>query len=417
MKTLLRLLVLVLFFAVASAWAEVTLKPVVGVSSLSGKTSYDITFGGTNVAMDPTYGWINGESKLEYDLKATLMHLGLEAELDGGSVGFSAGYEFSVSEGDASLRDRDWFYNDYMNNVRHWDPLEGDTLSDTKSPVHNFDLGMKVRLFKDRGVRVFWLLDYEYQKLGTFQVNDVDGFYRGWLTYFPANGLYGEQYRIHIGNTPALTYEVEYNYYKTGFSAEFDLGAGFGLEGTARAGYVSYSDKDDHILRSRIANGSGHGYEGDCTGAVSWNSRGGFGASVFVRYQSLTADGTQDQYYYGGQFQGESDQVSQTVSSSQTSFGVEMTYRFGKKLFEEGRGDKRNELSRVDPTVGTKPGTAVTATAGAGVPMTAVVVATPVLTAQVSATPTLNATPDVTSGTQGLPLVIPTATPSLPSNF
>jgi hypothetical protein len=375
----------------------VTLKPVVGVSSLSGKTSYDITFGGTNISMDPNNGWINGESKLEYGLKATLMHLGLEAELDGGSVVFSTGYEFSISEGGVSLRDRDWAYNDYMNNVRLWDPVEGDTLSDTESPVHNYDLGMKVRLFKDRGVRVCWLLDYEYQKLGTFRVNDVDGFYRGGLTYYPDLGLYGEQHQIHIDHTPALTYEVKYNNYRTGLSAEFDLGGGFELDAAVRAGYVSYSDKDDHILRSRIATGSGHGYVGDGMGAVSWNSRGGFGASAFVRYQSLTADGTQTQYYYGGQLQGESAHVSQTVNSSQTSFGVEMTYRFGKKPFGKGKGGKRKYMTRVDPSVDMKPGTAVTA----------IVAATPVLTAQGSATPALTATPEIT----------PTATPSAPFNY
>lgn len=403
MRTLFHFLVLILFFVVASAWAEVTFKPVVGVSTLSGKTSYDITFGG----YDSSYGPWGMESKLEFDLKAALMNVGLEAEVAKGALVFSAGYGFSFTEGSGKMRDRDWFYNDAVNNYYGWNSLVGDTLSDTASPIHLFDLGMKGRLVKRNGVRLYGLLGYEYEKLGTFTMNDYAGMYSGWFTGGvdkPQNGKY---------QTPILSYEVQYNTYRTGFSVEVDLGDGFGLEGTARAGYVSYSDKDDHILRSRIATGSGHGYEGDGTGAVSWTSRCGFGASVFVRYQSLTADGMQNQYYYGGQLQGESAHVSQTVNSSQTSFGAEITYRFGVRPSGVGKNDKSKKRTRFDQAAGAKPGTTVTAVAatpspsvGVGTAKTTTEAATPDLAAQVSSTPGLNATPET----------IPTATPSAPFN-
>jgi hypothetical protein len=392
-----------IFFAVASAWAEVTFKPLVGLSSLSGKTSYDITFGGYDSAL----GEWGMESKLEYDLKAVMTNIGLEAGLAQGAWVFFAEYGFSASEGSGKMRDRDWFYDEAVNQYYGWDSLVGDTSSDTTSPIHTFDLGVKARFVKRRGMRLYGLLDYEYIKLGTFYINDLVGGYNGYLTG-GVNEYYDEKY-----SSPILSYEVHYNYFRTGLSMEVDLGAGFELEGTARVGFVSYSDTDDHIARSRIANGSGHGYGEDCTGVLSWKSKGGFGASAFARYQSLSGDGSQNQYYYGGQYQGLSSHVSQTVSSNQSSFGLEMFYKFDVKRAAKKRPQwKRNVSSTEQPAVVKDETTKAQVVA---VPVATVEVKTLVVTPQASTTPVLSTQAEMTPSAPGNPIITATSTPSVPT--
>lgn len=52
--------------------AKVNVCPQIDVYELTGKTSYFITFGGYDSYIDPTLGYVRGESQLDFDLKATI---------------------------------------------------------------------------------------------------------------------------------------------------------------------------------------------------------------------------------------------------------------------------------------------------------------------------------------------------------
>ena len=303
--------------------AGVTFTPSTSFYRLSGRTTMDITFGGYDATMDPTLGWIQGESKLEYDVKAWMTDVGLEADINRGLVLLSTKYDFSVAKGNGKLRDRDWVTNNYINNVEGYDPLGGDTLSDTQSPVHIFQLEAKGRVYQGKNYRVYASGGYWHEKIGDYQVFNIDGFYRGWLTGGPVE-TYNETFP-----TPILSYEITYQLIQMGLSGTLDLARGFSLGGEAKAGRLSYDDFDNHILRSKIGQGSGSGYGGSAKFSVDWKSKRGFGASAFVQTQSLSASGKEHQYYYTGALQTPLGDVSQTVKSNQTSVGLEFIWRFG----------------------------------------------------------------------------------------
>jgi hypothetical protein len=316
---------LLLFLAVG-ARAEMVFKPLLGVSALSGHTTYDISFAGYDLLLDPTGGTIWGASKLEFDLKALLMGVGLEASTPHGGFFVRARYDFSVQEGKGIFRDRDWYYNDYAQQVLHYDPLVGDTFSPTSSPVRQLDLGVGFGLLRRKGFRLSASLDYLSQKFGRFDVYKAKGVYDGWMS--PT----GDPYLVVISETkPILTYEVTYRHYLAGLAAETDLGKGFAWEGFARAGVLSYRDFDDHILRSRTAEAKGYGGSANLGCALRWVEKGGFGVEATVDYKTLSAEGDQEQHYYGGGYAGYSDWVGEEVSSSQWALGLNVNYRFGPR--------------------------------------------------------------------------------------
>jgi hypothetical protein len=316
-----------LFLFVPHLQAGMLVKPSLSTQYLTGVTWYDITFGGYDPTYIPGYGalgYFNAESKLEFDINAILERVGLDFETSNGILQFGAGYSFSVAKGSGELRDRDWLTNDYVNNVQGYDALGGDTLSDTESPVMGFDIGMKARLLNRKGVRLYGLWGYEYQKLGTFWVYDIRGYYRGWMTD-GVNYTVNQTYLL-----PVLSYEITYNTLKAGFSAEFEMGGGFSFAPSAQIGRGSYSDLDDHILRRKLAKSSGSGLCMDFQGDFSWRSRSGFGLSAFARYKSLSGTGHQTQMYYDGSDVGTFALIDHEVKSTQLSFGLDLSYKFGK---------------------------------------------------------------------------------------
>jgi|GEM_PF-5143007 len=314
---------LTLLFLSSISRAGVVFTPSTSFYHLTGRTTMDITFGGYDPTLDPTMGWIQGESKLEYDVKAWMTDVGLEADINRGLVLLSAKYEFSAAKGNGKLRDRDWVTNDYINNVEGYDPLGGDTLSDTQSPVHILDLEAKGRVYQGKNFRLYASGGYWHEKIGDYLVYDINGFYRGWLTGGPVE-TYNQTFP-----TPILSYEVTYQLIQLGLSGTLDLPKGFSLSGEARGGRLSYDDFDNHILRSKIGQGSGSGFGGSAKFSVDWRSNRGFGASAFVQTQSLSASGKEHQYYYYGALQTSLGDVSQTVKSNQTAFGLDFFWRFG----------------------------------------------------------------------------------------
>jgi len=105
--------------------------------------------------------------------------------------------------------------------------------------------------------------------------------------------------------------------------------------------------------------------------------------------------------------------VSQTVSSNQSSFGLEMFYKFDVKRAAKKRPQwKRNVSSTEQPAVVKDETTKAQVVA---VPVATVEVKTLVVTPQASTTPVLSTQAEMTPSAPGNPIITATSTPSVPT--
>lgn len=409
LPALLRSATLVAGLSVSAASAGILFIPQVDTYSLKGQASYDITFGGYDPTTDPTMGYISGESKLEFDLKALMTRFGIEASTQDGSVVLTAGYATAASQGSGQFRDRDWLTNHYVNDTLGYDPLGGDTLSNSKSPVRSIDLGLRFRLAHGGPFSLHGLLEYGNDRFGTFKVYDYTGFYRGWMTGGPFVPVHGES------ETPVLTYVVTYGSYRVGLSPAVELGGGFSLAGFAKCGFATYDDTDDHLLRSRVAKGSGTGSVYDLKGSVSWRAEWGLGLSAFVGARGFSAKGTQHQTYYAGENAGLTAAVDESVKSHETDFGMEVSFRFGKPRApgkmgsDDVAGSMKEKLRRMQEESGSS---ALSAAAGYSAPAVTPTATTIPTLPGASASPTPQVSPSPTA-TGSLPAGTTTAVPTV----
>ncbi len=320
---------------------EMSFRPYVNSHYLFGMTSYHIQFDYFQSSLDPTNGIITGESQLDFDLKALMLKVGFEAGFNNDSLTLDVSYAFPADEAPGIMRDRDWTYNHYANNVLGYDPLWSESLSDTKSPVHVFDVGFKQVFYKSRETRFGWLAGFQYQKLGTFEMYGFAGSANPWPL-----GLPGPVTINTNTYKPSLTYDINYKIALIGLTGRFDLGSGCFLETIVKGGGVTFTDQDEHLLRFLHIEGWGDGPAGEFTGTLAWRSPDGFGINVFASYTYLKAEGIQSKYFYDGPTAGKYEEVPLDVKTGQTRIGMEMSYRFSNKPPKSERPRKSKKKIR-----------------------------------------------------------------------
>ncbi|OVE74425.1 hypothetical protein BVX93_00015, partial [bacterium B13(2017)] len=134
------------------------------LSNVEGHTTYDIKF----YEIDNYYGRIDYESKLEFDLNATIMILGCEGIFLNEKFHLSFNYGKSVMTHGGTFRDRDWISNDHINT--YYDPLMGDTNSDIDSDLEKYEVIFRWNFLKIKDfVSLYTNFGFEHQTWGTFE--------------------------------------------------------------------------------------------------------------------------------------------------------------------------------------------------------------------------------------------------------
>ncbi|OVE74426.1 hypothetical protein BVX93_00020, partial [bacterium B13(2017)] len=286
-----------------------------------GHTTYDIKFYEDNLF----YGRIDAESKLEFDLNATILNLGFESFFFNDRFQLRFNYGQSVITHGGNFRDRDWINNDLIN--LYYEPLMGDTDSDVDSDLKRYEVIFRWNILniKDR-IRLFANCGYEHQTWGTFKARNIEGFYSGLLSDSGYIETFSETYSFDV-----LTYDVEYDIYYCGVGLDFNLKDKWIIEVLLDLGSVYAEDKDDHVLRMKMAESETDGlYIGlKVSGGIKITRY--FIIKAFVSLKTIDTDGTQYQYeydYYGNPTVIIGD-VSDEITSDQTYFGIKGTVVFG----------------------------------------------------------------------------------------
>jgi hypothetical protein len=261
---------------------------------------------------------VDYESLLEFDINATMLNIGCEAGFANERFLLSFNAAQSIAEHGGTLRDRDWEFTDY------YTLLFGDTDSDVDSEGEIYDLLFQWNFlrFGPRGFLKLWArAGYEYQEWGTFVAKDYKGF------YLNDNGT--RRYVAEHFSSAILTYDVEYAIAYSGIGVEFNLRDIWFFRATADFGIAYAEDRDDHVLRQKLATAEADGPYAALNLSAYWNVSRFFRLSSFLDFVAIDTDGTQEQWFYDDngyptEWIGE---VSNEITSEQYTFGIRATLR------------------------------------------------------------------------------------------
>lgn len=316
-------LILILFYLTSTSYAasyeKGELLTEIGVKSsyISGYTLYHISY----------YEGASGiESELEFPLRTYL--LGFEGAIiyrDRGSHDrFRLGFELltNVDSGSGKLKDSDWLTDDIDIDLYGVAHPGKDIYSESEIELGAwiFDIKMLYNAYNSQKLAIGPLIGYRYQKFKFIASNVNQTGY----------GPYSTDYTGFIPGE-ALYYEVRYNFFYGGINSEFSAGP-FKAGLSAGAGYVLAKDRDDHLLRYKLAEADTDGLGGFVKANCSYS----FTDSLFLmaggKYLNFHTTGTQHQYFYRATTEcptgGCDAYVSDRIDSEQWSFSLSLSYLF-----------------------------------------------------------------------------------------
>ncbi|MCX7793980.1 MAG: omptin family outer membrane protease [Thermodesulfovibrionales bacterium] len=286
------------------------------ISYISGYTLYHISY----------YEGLSGaESELEFPLKTYM--LGLQAAIlyrEKEQDRFKLNFELlkNLDNGSGKLKDSDWLTDDidiYLYGVAH----PGKDIyseSDIELDALVFDINMLYNLYGSDNFSAGPLIGYRYQNF-KFIASNVNQ--KG----------YGPYSRDFTGFFPgeALQYEIKYNFFYAGINSEFSVNP-FKAGLRAGAGYVLAEDRDDHLLRYKLAEAKTDGIGGFINLIADYFITGTLLLKAQGEYLRFQTTGTQHQYFYrptdecpGG---GCDAYVSDRIESEQWNLSLSLIYHF-----------------------------------------------------------------------------------------
>ncbi len=303
----------------ASSFGKGELMTDIGIKSsyISGYTLYHISY----------YEGSSGiESELEFPLKTYL--IGPEVAIiyrdSRGKDRARLSFELltNIDNGSGRLKDSDWLSDDIdiaLYGVAHpGKDIYSESDIELKATV--FDINMFGSLYSSQRFTAGPFLGYRYQDF-RFIARNVNQ-----IGYGP----YSSDYTGFIPGE-ALHYEVRYNFLYGGINSEYSSGS-FNAGLMVALGYVLAEDRDDHILRYKLAEAETDGLGGFVKANVSYF----FTSSLFLKaegqYLKFHTKGTQHQYFYRATKEcpsgGCDAYVSDRIDSGQWSFSLSVSYRF-----------------------------------------------------------------------------------------
>jgi len=292
----------------------------VGVQTgyLGGNTTYHISqySGGSGI-----------ESELRFPLRTVLagVQAGYKTELRNGKneLQVSLSWMKNVTRGSGKVEDSDWATNDI-------DISTVGTAHPGKDIYSESDMRLRADLYDARAVLGFGI--GERVKLGPML-----GFKHQRFHYDVSNvnqvgfGSYASSYTASVDGK-VMTYDVVYDMVYVGVSADLkSSGTGSSFLTTARFGfapYVSVKDRDDHLLRSKMSTCNTTGVAILASVGTNWKFSKGWLLGLNAEYLRISANGTQNQYFYGGSYAGTTYMIDDEITSSQVSLLASLSYQF-----------------------------------------------------------------------------------------
>ena len=260
-------------------------------------------------------GW---KSKLEWPLDGISYIGGIVSANLGGRLRLNAGAWKNLDDGAGTMQDRDWF--DQLSGL-----LEA-TYGDATAIYGEFETAVKATQF-DVNLR------YDFLKRSPIVFGVMLGYsYTKW-EWVAANGYQTSPIpRYNVGNVTGtgITYTEKVNVPYLGLAvsllpANSSLGVNL---------YTLYSpiarcdDIDDHVVRYKESTGKTKGKFFALGGNVLWKFSGSWSLTGTINYAGYNLEGTQNQYFYGGEDVGtEFNDIDMTVEGHQFSLGLMIGYK------------------------------------------------------------------------------------------
>ncbi len=317
----LSIFILVLFppEALGAPFGEGELITTLGVSSssLRGHTTYHISY----------YEGPSGiESELKFPLKTYLIGLdGAISYKENSYERFRLGFRVmkNIDDGSGRLKDSDWLSDDLdisLYGVAH----PGKDIyseSDIKLDALIIDLNMSYSLFSSKHLSFKPLIGYKHQGFNFVASNVAQTGY----------GPYSSDFTMYVPGE-VLHYKIRYEFIYGGLDAEFLIGKDLMFLLKGGAGYVYAKDRDDHILRYKLATAETDGVGVFLSLGGDYNIFKGLHLKAGGEYLRFHTRGTQHQYFYRATsecpFGGCDAYASDRIDSEQWNISLILSYEF-----------------------------------------------------------------------------------------
>ena len=298
-----------------------------GSEVLRGDSTYTI---GGKVSDNQGHAWQYWDpiSELKWPLDVVMVSLGGKADF--GRFSVRGEISKNASSGAGDMEDSDWgVYYEWSEGNPYFSPYSKDVFSTSSTDLDALILDLRGRFALWRGPRFSTAvgLGVRYQKFSSVASDARQyspTFYGyGLDTVLPADPFY------YNGSGPAIDYEATYTIPFAEFSGLYRFGATVSLEGSL--GYsplVQASDRDDHLLRYKLSEGSCSGSAWLFDLALRIQLTRHWFAALGASGLFIDTAGTQEQRFYGGDLAGNIIKIEQTISSSQTSGTLEVGFSF-----------------------------------------------------------------------------------------
>ncbi len=257
----------------------------------TGETEYVMDIYG----IDPDLGVVRLKSQLEFPLDGPMIGWTVAVRFGNTRDGIapewfgSVGYWQNTEHPDEKMVDSDWsnLYTGTYSKFSH---------TESSAKMHNrlftFEVGREMFARSIYGISLFVGLRYQEIEQDIIGVN-------GWQTF---NGI--DTAYIAEPDTLAIRYDVTYLTPHVGLGFGLNVGHRLLLNFNGSIAFVSASDEDDHVLRTKVstADVSGLGGLGDLKATYKLfggTTEPGLFLSLTGNFAYLHADGTQTQFWYG----------------------------------------------------------------------------------------------------------------------
>lgn len=298
-----------------------------GPKLLRGDSTY--TIGGDFSDNQGNQGHVrNPLSELKWPLDLVLVSLGGRADIGSFSV---LGEITTNVTGDAGhMEDSDWgVYYDWSDGNPYFDPSSKDVFSTSTTDANALIADIRGRYTVWQGARFSTAvgLGLRYQKF-SIVASDLFQYSPTFYTYH-LDTVFSSDPFAAVANGPVIKYEVTYVIPFAELSGLYRFGTKVSLAGSL--GYsplVRAKDRDDHLLRSKLSEGSDHGSAWLFDLKLRLQATEHWFAALGASGLFVDTSGTQNQSFYGGENAGYEDTIGQTITSSQLCGSLDIGYSF-----------------------------------------------------------------------------------------
>lgn len=271
-------------------------------------------------------------SELKWPLDIVMVALGGQARVGKFSVRGDIAKNITGDAGD--LEDSDWgvYYDAFGPNPApgyHFYPTTKDVFSTSTTDISALIFDVRGRYAVVQGARFSTNvgLGFRYQRF-SMVASDVHQYSPSFYDY-RLDTVFASDPFFYVGNGPGIDYEVTYSIPFAELSGLYRFGTKVSLEGSVGySPFVQAKDRDDHLLRFKLSEGSGSGTAWLLGLTLRLQATRHWFTAVGLSGLFIDTSGSQKQSFYGGEYVGYEATIDQTITSSQTYGSLEVGYLF-----------------------------------------------------------------------------------------